>query len=74
MVTVGHYVGMKELRSEAYKHGFWCRSIIETGPLPKIPVRHDYVPHLKEAIILLIPRLLRNVALQFVHIPVDTQN
>jgi hypothetical protein len=72
MDNVGHYAGMKELRSEAYTHGFWSRRIIETGPSPQIPVRHDYVLHLNETTILLIPRLLRNVALKLAHIPVDT--
>jgi len=72
MDTVGHYAGMKELRSEAYTHGFWCRRIIQTGPSPQIAVRHDYVLHLNERTILLIPRLSQIVVLQFLHIPVGT--
>jgi len=62
MVTVGHYAGMKELRSEAYTDGFWCRRIIQTGPSTQIAVRHDYVLHLNKTAILLTPRLSRNVA------------
>jgi len=71
MDTVDHYAGMKELRSEAYTDGFWCRRIIQTGPSPQIAVRHDYVLHLNETAILLI-RLSQNVALQLVHIRADT--
>jgi len=72
MDNVGHYAGMKEPRSEAYTHGFWRRRVIETGPSPKIPVRHDYELHLNKTTILLVPLLSRKVALQHVHIPIDT--
>jgi len=72
MDTVGHYAGMKELRSEVYTDGLWYRRIIQTEPSPQIAVRHDYVLHLNETTILLTQRLSRNVAQQLVHIPADT--